>query len=60
MPGTPAYDAAAEWVADRYRDWGIEVRRERVGTWRGWEQGFTHVDLIEPRRRTLEAIPMAY
>jgi carboxypeptidase Q len=60
LAGTPEYDAAAEWVADRYREWGIEVRMDSVGTWRGWDQGFTHVDLLEPRRRTLEAIPMAY
>lgn len=60
MAGTPEYDAAAAWVADRYREWGIEVRMDSVGTWRGWEQGFTHVDLVTPRKRTLEAIPMAY
>jgi hypothetical protein len=60
LAGTPEYDAAAAWVADRYREWGIEVRMDSVGTWRGWEQGFTHVDLVTPRKRTLEAIPMAY
>ncbi|MCL7937867.1 MAG: M20/M25/M40 family metallo-hydrolase, partial [marine benthic group bacterium] len=60
LAGTPEYDAAADWVAGRYREWGIEVRMDSVGTWRGWEQGFTHVDLIAPRRRTLEAVPMAY
>jgi hypothetical protein len=60
MAGTAAYAEAADWLVSRYEQWGITVRKERVGTWRGWEQGLTHVDLISPRQRTLEAIPMAY
>ena len=60
LAGTPAYAAAADWLVSKYEQWGITVRKEPVGTWTGWEQGLTHVDLIAPRQRTLEAIPMAY
>ena len=60
LAGTPQFDAAANWLVAKYESWGIPVRKEEVGTWRGWRQGPTHVDLIEPRVRTLEAIPMAY
>ncbi|MDT8435809.1 MAG: M20/M25/M40 family metallo-hydrolase [Gemmatimonadota bacterium] len=60
LAGTPSYDAAADWVAAQYAAWGIPVRQEEAGTWTGWRQGFTHVDLLEPRRRTLEAIPLAF
>ena len=60
LAGTSAYAEAADWLVSKYEQWGITVRKERVGTWRGWEQGLTHVDLIAPRLRTLEAIPMAY
>ena len=60
LAGTPQFDAAANWLVAKYESWGVPVRKEEVGTWRGWRQGPTHVDLIEPRVRTLEAIPMAY
>ncbi len=60
LTGTPEYDAAADWLFATYESWGIPVRREPVGTWRGWRQGTTHVDLVSPRVRTLAAIPMAY
>jgi hypothetical protein len=60
MAGTPEFDRAADWVMSKYESWGIPVRMEQVGTWRGWTQGTTHVDLIAPRTRTLEAIAMAY
>lgn len=60
LAGTPQYDAAANWLIANYESWGIPVRKEEVGTWRGWRQGPTHVDLIEPRIRTLEATPMGY
>jgi carboxypeptidase Q len=60
LAGTQQYDDAANWLVTNYEAWGIPVRKEEVGTWRGWRQGTTHVDLIEPRVRTLEAIPMGY
>jgi len=60
LAGTPQFDAAANWLVAKYESWDIPVRKEEVGTWRGWRQGPTHVDLIEPRVRTLEAILMGY
>ena len=30
------------------------------GKWRGWERGITHVDLIEPRLRTLVGRQLAW
>ena len=55
LAGTPALDAAADWLIDRYSSWGIAARREQVGTWIGWRFGITHVDLVAPRRQALEA-----
>ena len=43
-----------------YRKWGIEARNEQYGTWRGWQRGITHLDLVEPRVRTLEAMVLAW
>src|SRR5215510_11049172 len=55
LTGTPNVDQASDWVMKNYREWGIEPRREQYGTWRGWKRGHSHIDLVKPRIRTLEA-----
>jgi hypothetical protein len=60
LTGTPESLAASDWIIDRYRAWGIEARREDYGTWDGWRRGVTHVDLVEPRVRTLEATMLGW
>lgn len=54
LTGSPGYDASAEWAADQLRSWGIDAELEQYGTWRGWQRGVSHVDLIQPRVRSLE------
>jgi carboxypeptidase Q len=60
LTGTPGQRAANEWALSMYRSWGISARTEQYGTWRGWRRGVTHVDLIQPRVRTLEAMLLAW
>src|SRR5512143_501947 len=60
LTGTPGMKRAQEWAMKRYRAWGIESRSEEYGTWRGWERGTCHVDLLEPRIRTLEGTMLAW
>ncbi|MEE8572088.1 MAG: M20/M25/M40 family metallo-hydrolase [Gemmatimonadota bacterium] len=60
LTGTPAVDRANEWAESRLSGWGVDARIEYYGTWKGWERGVTHVDLIEPRVRTLDATLMAW
>jgi len=60
LMGSPAYADAADWIVDRYAEWGIEAERQVYGTWLGWERGTSHVDLIEPRIRTLSGMMMAW
>jgi carboxypeptidase Q len=60
LTGSPGQDAAHEWAVRTYGEWGIVARREQYGTWRGWRRGITHVDLLEPRVRTLEAMALAW
>lgn len=60
LSGTAGYDRAVEWVAARYREWGIDVRVDTVGTWTGWEMGTVLVELLAPRHRQLEAHLLAY
>jgi carboxypeptidase Q len=54
LTGTPQGTQASDWVMKNYKAWGIDARREQYGTWRGWKRGYSHIDLIKPRVRTLE------
>ena len=60
LMGSPAYDRAGDWLLERYADWGIEAVRQEYGTWTGWERGISHIDLLEPRIRTLEGMILAW
>lgn len=53
-------DAAQRWLVKIYQSWDIEARTERYGTWRGWQRGPTHLDLVTPRPRSLEATLLAW
>lgn len=60
LTGTPNQAAANEWIIGKYRSWGIDARAEQYGTWLGWRRGITHVDLVQPRVRSLEAMMLAW
>lgn len=60
LVGTPQMQNAHDWAVERYKGWGITARNEQWGTWKGWERGITHVDLISPRVKTLEAMSLAW
>ncbi len=60
LTGTPGKQAAHEWAVAMYESWGIEARNEQYGTWRGWRRGISHVDLIEPRVRSLEGMLLGW
>ena len=60
LTGTPQQKSGNEWLVRTYRSWGIDARNETYGTWRGWRRGITHVDLVAPRVRTLEATMLAW
>ena len=60
LTGSPQYAAGADWLRAMYQSWGIEARNEQYGTWRGWRRGISHVDLVAPRVRSLEAMLLAW
>jgi hypothetical protein len=60
LTGSPGLRAGQQWLRAMYDRWGISARTEPYGTWRGWRRGVTHLDLIEPRLRTLEATLLAW
>lgn len=60
LTGSPGLDASHQWLVELYRGWGIEAENQQYGSWKGWERGITHVDLVEPRVRTLDATLLAW
>jgi hypothetical protein len=60
LMGAPDTKRAQDWLVKTYTSWGIDATNERYGTWRGWRRGHSHIDLVSPRLRTLEATMVGY
>ena len=59
LHGSPGIKNGHDWLMARYAQFGIASRNEQYGSWKGWRRGITHVDLVKPRVRTLEAVALA-
>jgi carboxypeptidase Q len=60
LTGTPSMEHANDWSVSLIQSWGVDARKEQYGTWIGWDRGITHIDLIQPRVRTLEGMMLAW
>ncbi len=60
LMGSPELKSAQDWLVKTYASFGIPAKEEQYGTWRGWIRGHSHIDLIEPRVRTLEATMLGW
>lgn len=60
LVGTPQMEHASKWAINQYKKWGIEARQENYGTWRGWERGITHIDMISPRVQSLDGMQLVW
>src|ERR1700722_5116368 len=60
LVGTPQMEQARDWALAKYKSWGIGAEAQNWGVWRGWERGISHIDMISPRIRTLEATQLAW
>ncbi len=60
LTGSPGKKRGNDWLVDTYAEWGIAAENQEYGTWMRWDRGRTHVDLVEPRVRTLEAALLAW
>ncbi|MGQ0539670.1 MAG: M20/M25/M40 family metallo-hydrolase [Gemmatimonadaceae bacterium] len=60
LTGTHGMKRGNDWLLAQYAAWGIPARNEQYGTWKGWQRGITHVDLLAPRVRTLEGMMLAW
>ena len=47
-----------QWLEATYRSWGVTVRRDNYGTWRGWNHGTVHALLVRrPHPPAVAATP---
>jgi len=60
LVGTPQMAKAHDWAVSTFKKWGIDARHEEWGTWRGWERGITHIDLVSPRVVSLRGMQLAW
>jgi hypothetical protein len=60
LTGSPGMKRGNDWLVATYKGWGVEASNEQYGTWKGWRRGATHIDLVEPRVRTLEGMMLAW
>src|SRR4051812_1296915 len=60
LVGTPQMKNAHDWAVAKYASWGISARNEQWGTWRGWERGVSHIDMLSPRVKSLEGMQLAW
>ncbi len=60
MVGTPQMKNAHDWAVYTFNKWGIEAENQEWGTWRGWERGITHIDMLSPRVVSLSGRQLAW
>ena len=60
LVGTPQMKQAHDWAVNTYAKLGIPARNESYGTWRGWERGITHIDMLSPRIQSLKGTQLAW
>lgn len=60
LVGSPQMKQAHDWVANTYKNWGIEAQNQQWGEWKGWERGISHIDMVYPRMQSLSGIQLAW
>jgi carboxypeptidase Q len=60
LTASPGMKAGSDWLLANYRAWGVPARTETYGTWRSWRRGISHIDLVQPRVRSLEGTMLAW
>jgi carboxypeptidase Q len=60
LVGTPQQKKAHDWAVAKFNSWGINAENQQYGTWRGWERGVTHIDMIHPRVKSLAGMQLAW
>ncbi len=62
LTNSPGYDAAAAWVVDEIKSWGIE--EARLETWgpfgRGWSSSYFEANLLHPQAAPLIGVALPW
>jgi len=61
LPNSPQMRAAEQWALDKFNSWNLDnVHKDGFEFGRGWSITSSHAQMIEPRGKTLSAIPVAW
>ena len=60
LSASPGHYQAIDWAQAQLQGWGVTARKEQYGTWMAWERGYTRLELIAPRVRSLEGTILAW
>lgn len=60
LVGTPKMKQAHDWAVKKYDSYGIKAENQQYGTWKSWERGITHIDMIAPWTKTLAGTQLAW
>lgn len=60
LVGTPQMKQANDWAVAKFKTWGISAENQKWGEWRAWERGISHIDMVEPRVRSLHGTQLAW
>tara|TARA_R110000850_G_scaffold80862_1_gene173494 strand:+ start:35776 stop:37326 length:1551 start_codon:yes stop_codon:yes gene_type:complete len=60
LVGSSQMQEAHDWAVAKFNSWGIPAENQQFGTWRGWDRGITHIDLVYPRTKSLSGMQLAW
>jgi len=61
LPGSPSYLAAARWVEEKFKEYGLEnVRMEPYEFGTGWQNEHTSVHMVSPQYMRIIAYPQSW
>src|SRR3990172_8173130 len=62
LTNSPGYDAAADWVVEQAKKWGLEnAAKEKWGPYgKGWSAQYSSANLVKPQFAPLIAVPLAW
>lgn len=60
LPNSPAMRQAEAWTEAKFREWGLDARKEGFDFGRGWSIERSSVRMVTPRPIQLTAIPIAW
>jgi carboxypeptidase Q len=60
LVGSPGGQRSHDWAIATFQKWNISAKNEKFGTWRNWERGISHIDMVSPWVKTLDATQLAW